>query len=168
MIIRRLEERDLSIRVSWMNNPKIYTSMHFAIPVTLENTIQWFENNKGKDSRTDVVFEDAETGELLAMGGLTGINRDANKAELYIFVNPDLHRGGIGTIATKLLCKYGFERLNLDKIYLETNENNVAAQKVYFKCGFHLEGIHRGEYRADDGRLLSRMYFGMLKGELNE
>lgn len=166
MILRTLQIGDLKIRVDWMNNPKVYSSMHFDIPVSLDNTIRWFENNQKNDNRADVVFE--EKGQLLAMGGLTNINRETNKAELYVFVNPNLQKGGFGTQATKLLCKYGFEDLKLDKIYLETNEDNHAAKKVYEKCGFQLEGILRNEYKNQEGLLKSRLYYGMLKGELNE
>ena len=166
MILRRLQVEDLKTRVEWMNNPKVYSSIHFDIPVSLDNTIRWFENNQKNDNRADVVFE--EKGQLLAMGGLTNINRETNKAELYVFVNPNLQKGGLGTQATKLLCKYGFENLYLDKIYLETNEDNHAAKRVYEKCGFQLEGILRNEYKNQKGFLKSRLYYGMLKGELNE
>ena len=166
MILRRLQIEDLKTRVEWMNHPKVYSSMHFDIPVSLDNTIRWFENNQKNDNRADVVFE--EKGQLLAMGGLTNINREMNKAELYVFVNPNLQKGGFGTKATKLLCKYGFENLHLDKIYLETNEDNHAAKRVYEKCGFRLEGVLRNEYKNQEGFLKSRLYYGMLKGELNE
>ncbi len=166
MIVRRLEESDLQLRVSWMNNEKVYGSMHFVIPVVMENTIKWYHNNIGNDMRADLTFE--EDGEIIAFGGLTGINREVNKAELYIFVNPNAQKGGIGTKATMLLCKYGFKELGLNKIYLETNEDNVAARRVYEKCGFKLEGVHREEYKTRDGVMLSRMYYGLLKSEFNE
>lgn len=166
MIIRKIEIEDLFTRVDWMNNPAIYMTMHYEVPVSIEKTQSWFERNKDNNNRCDVVFED--NNKIVAFGGLTNINKDVKKAELYIFVNPYLHKGGLGTTATKLLCKYGFNILNLNKIYLETNEDNFAARRVYQKCGFKLEGILREEYRKNDGQLLSRLYFGLLKGELNE
>ena len=166
MNARLLCEKDLPIRVEWMNNPKVYSSMHYEVPILLENTLNWFHKNVGNVGRADLVFE--EDGQIVAMGGLTAINREVDKAELYVFVNPNLQRGGIGTKATNLLCKYGFEQLNLNKIYLETNEDNWAARRVYEKCGFRLEGVHRAECKNCNGDWQSRMYFGMLKGELNE
>lgn len=165
MIARRLEERDLQLRVNWMNDEKVYSSMHFDIPVTIENTNKWFRNNQGSDKRADLAFED--NGEVLAFGGLTNINRDLNNAEMYIFVNPEKQKGGLGTKATRLLCEYGFQQLGLNKIYLETNEDNSAARRVYEKCGFKIEGIHREEYKKRDGRFLSRIYYGLLKSEFN-
>lgn len=166
MIIRDLKEKDLPARVEWMNNPRIYGSMHYSVPILLENTINWYKSNVGNNKRVDVVFEVDE--QLVAMGGLTNINPDSKLAELYIFVNPDLQGGGIGTKATKLLCRMGFERCNLEKIYLYTNDNNVLAQKVYEKCGFTLEGRLRKEYITEDGLRLDRLYYGLIKGELNE
>ena len=165
MIVRELEEGDLQLRVSWMNNEKVYKSMHFEIPVLMENTINWFHNNIGNEKRSDMVFE--TDGEIVAFGGLTGINREVNKAELYVFVNPEAQKGGIGTQATQLLCKFGFDRLGLNKIYLETNEDNLPARRVYEKCGFKLEGILREECVAPSGLLLARMYYGLLKTEFN-
>lgn len=165
MIVRRLTKDDLQLRVDWMNNPKIYSSMHFEIPILIDNTIRWFENNVDNNKRADLVFE--ENGVVVAFGGLTNINSEVKKAELYIFVNPENQKSGIGTRATKTLCSYGLNQLGLNKIYLETNEDNVAAQRVYEKCGFVLEGKLRNEYISKDGRIMCRMYYGLLKGELN-
>lgn len=165
MIVRKLEESDLKLRVSWMNSEKVYSSMHFDIPVVMENTLKWYHNNIGNDKRADLTF--VEDGEIVAFGGLTGINREVNKSELYIFVNPNAQKGGIGTKATMLLCRYGFEELGLNKIYLETNEDNVVARRVYEKCGFKLEGVHREEYKTPDDVMLSRLYYGLLKREFD-
>lgn len=166
MIIRRLTKTDLPLRVEWMNDSRVYSSMHFSVPVLLENTIMWYEKNITNATRADFVFE--ENGEVVAFGGLININREINKAELYVFVNPENHKGGVGTRATKAMCRYGFEHLGLEKIYLETNEDNFAAQHVYEKCGFVLEGKFRNEYRTKDNHLLCRLYYGLLKDELND
>lgn len=165
MIIRKLAFEDLQIRVNWMNNPNVYRSMHYAIPIVMENTIRWYNDNIGSEKRIDLTFE--ENNEIIAFGGLTNINREINKAELYIFVNPFTQKKGFGTRATMELCRYGFEELSLDKIYLETNEDNYAAQRVYEKCGFVLEGKLRNEYKSVNGTLMCRMYYGLLKGELH-
>lgn len=164
MKIRKIEEKDLEERVAWMNNPKVYESMHYVVPVCYENTVMWYKNNKNNLSRYDMVFED-EKGRLVAMGGLTSIDPHIKKAEFYIFVDPESQGKGIGSEASALLCKYGFESLGLNKIYLHTNESNIGARKTYEKIGFKLEGILRSEAIVR-GRCEDRLYYGLMAYEL--
>ena len=164
MELRELVESDLSLRVEWMNNPAVYNTMHYSVPILLGNTQEWFKRNRRNPDRYDVVFED-ENGTPVAMGGLTGIDSDNFKAELYIFVNPLRQGEGLGTLATRLLCKYGFESLKLNKIYLYTDAGNKGACKVYEKVGFKLEGCLRNENRKGNRRE-DRLYFGMFPQEL--
>lgn len=165
MKIRLLTKDDLPIRVEWMNNPAIYKNMHFTPPISLEKTIEWHSRNQNNNNRCDVAFEDNE-GNLVAMGGLTAIDYSVRKAEFYIFVNPQRQREGIGTKATYLLCKYGFDILQLHKIYLYTNSTNYGARKTYEKVGFTLEGVHRAEMITND-KYDDRLYYGLLSEEID-
>ena len=142
MKIRRLQKEDLQTRVEWMNNEKVYSSMHFSVPVVMENTVRWFENNIGNEKRADVAFE--EDGEIVAFGGLTGVDPTLKKAELYIFVNPNIQAKGYGTKATMLLCEYGFNEMGL---------HNVLGQ-----CRRHLSiqnGFHTGNNHLHGGLLVT-------------
>lgn len=163
MEIRRLSYEDLKTRVEWMNNPLIYSSMHYEVPILLDKTIQWYEKNLTDDRRFDItVLEDDE---IVAFGGFTSINREVGKAETYLFADPfHLHKG-VGTRAKKLICKFGFEELGLNKLFFITNEDNYASIRVNEKCGFKLEGRMREEYLTKDGALKDRLYFGLLKEE---
>lgn len=163
MEIKHLEQEDLPVRISWMNDKRVYSSMHFSIPVSLEDTIEWYEKNKSCDSRYDASIWD--NGEIVAFCGISSIKLDTGVGELYVFVNPLKQGKGIGTSAIKLLCKYAFTKLALYKICLMTNEDNYAAQVVYERCGFKLEGRMRNEYLSETGVLLDRLYYGLLKNE---
>lgn len=163
MIIRKLNRDDLSTRVLWMNNPRIYSSMHFEIPILMDNTLKWFETNLTKEDRYDVTI--IENDVIVAFGGFTSINREIGKAETYLFADPfHLHKG-IGTRAKKMMCQFAFQQLGLNKIYFVTNEDNVASIRMNEKCGFKMEGRFRQEYRTKDGLLKDRLYYGLLKGE---
>ena len=164
--LRKLQASDLEQRVEWMNNPSIYTTMHFVPPISLDTTREWFEKNQKVNTRIDVAFDDEE-GNLVAMGGLTAIDFSVRKAEFYVFVNPKMQKRGFGTQATYLLCKYGFEILQLHKIYLYTNGTNIGARKTYEKVGFTLEGTMRDERIAGE-KYEDRLYYGLLAGELDK
>lgn len=163
MKIRKLVKADLAERVVWMNHPAVYKTMHFVPPITLDKTIEWFEKNQSNASRIDFAFENLE-GQLMAMGGLTAIDYSVRKAEFYVFVNPNYQRQGIGSKATGLICKYGFDVLNLHKIYLYTNASNTGAKKTYENMGFKLEGRHRDELICNE-KYDDRLYYGLLSSE---
>ena len=56
MELRKIKFEDLPVRVDWMNNPIIYNTMHYSIPITLENTQNWFVKNVVNQNRSDVTF----------------------------------------------------------------------------------------------------------------
>lgn len=162
MEIRKLALEDLTLRVEWMNNPLVYKSMHFEVPVLIDKTIEWYNRNQQREDRVDCAFFD-ESGGIVAFGGITSINYEIGKGETYIFTNPIAHHKGIGTQAMRLLCKYGFEVVGLNKLYAYTNEDNVASIRLHQKVGYEIEGRLRQEYKDADGNLKDRIYLGYLK-----
>ncbi|MCQ2217124.1 MAG: GNAT family N-acetyltransferase [Paludibacteraceae bacterium] len=164
MFIRRLQIEDLPIRIEWMNNPAIYSTMHYDLPITLEKTTQWFYNNVNNVHRADMVVLD-EKKQIVAFCGVTAIDLVVKKGESYTFVNPNMKGQGIGTKARTLLLNYVFNELGLNKVYCYTNEDNVASWKLSEKLGFKLEGVHRKEYFTANGEWKNRLYHGLLKEE---
>jgi diamine N-acetyltransferase len=162
MVIRKLALGDLQQRVDWMNNPLVYKSMHFDVPVLIDKTIEWYNRNQQREDRVDCVFFD-DAGDIVAFGGITSINKEIGKGETYIFTNPKDHHKGIGTEAMKLLCKYGFETVGLNKLYAYTNEDNAASIRLHQKVGYEIEGRLRQEYKDAEGTLKDRIYLGYLR-----
>lgn len=161
MKLRRLETRDLPLRVAWLNDVRINATLNIQTPVTEAGTRAWFERVRGNASRADFAFEDA-AGTVVAMGGFTDIELSVKKAELYVFVDPNLKNRGFGTQAVSVMCGYGFESLGLEKIYLNANADNVPARKVYENCGFVLEGVLRREV-INNGKLKDRCRYARYK-----
>ena len=161
MELRRLKKEDLPTRVLWMNNPAVYNSMHFTLPITLEGTEMWFDNNIGNDKRVDVVLLD--DGKIVAFAGITNIDLSLSKGESYTFVCPDLQGKGIGTRARRMVLDFAFSELGLNKVFAYTNEDNIPSCKLSEKLGFKLEGRFRQEYINKDGELKDRLYYGLLK-----
>ena len=73
----------------------------------------------------------------IGSAGLKNIDYINRKAELNIVIGfSEYHGKGLGTEATKLIIKYGFDYLNLNKIYLKFIKFNESAEKAYTKAGF--------------------------------
>ena len=77
---------------------------------------------------------------------LVEIDHIHRRAEYQIIVAPDHQGKGIATRATELALEYGFSVLNLYKIYLIVDVENVGARHVYEKIGFQAEGTLRHEF----------------------
>ena len=161
MEIRRLNEHDLKTRVDWMNNPSIYGSMHFDVPVSYDKTVEWFHSHEGSSRRVDLVVEDGH--EIVAFCGITNVDAHISKAETYLFVDPGRQHSGIGTQAKRLLIDYAFRKFGLNKLYVVTNEDNSGSIALQRKLGYQLEGRFREEYPQVDGTRKDRLYFGLLK-----
>ena len=76
--------------------------MAIEVPMSLVATQQWFTKNALNEQRNDFSFflqhiDDSNT-RLVAMGGLVDIDRKHQRAELYIVVDPEMTRRGIGKI----------------------------------------------------------------------
>jgi RimJ/RimL family protein N-acetyltransferase len=71
---------------------------------------------------------------------------------------------GYGTDAMRLLLRYAFSELNLERVSLSTYGYNERAQRSYLKAGFTLEGRQRESLRRDDLRW-DMVYMGILRDE---
>lgn len=159
----KFKKNDITTRVNWINNPKINGTMFFNLPATIEDTEKWFNQNIGNQNRIDFSFKN-ENDELIAMGGFTGIHKEHNNGEFYVMVNPEMHGQGIGKKVSIWMYNYAFSKLNLHKIYLYTNDDNISAYSIYEKAGFKLEGVLR-EHKWKKDKYKNRRVYGLLKEE---
>jgi RimJ/RimL family protein N-acetyltransferase len=70
---------------------------------------------------------------------------------------------GHATRAVRLICRWGFESLNLERIDLLAATGNPASQQVAERSGFTCEAVLRSYLRAKDERQ-DMVAFGMLRG----
>ncbi len=72
---------------------------------------------------------------------------------------------GIATEAARATIKFAFEHLRVDRVELQCAADNMASQRVAERCGFHLEGRFRQRQRKKDGKLVDRLWYGLLREE---
>lgn len=163
--IRRFEKTDIPKKVEWINNPENNKFLHYDIPICAEKTEKWFDSHKGEDSRYDAVIEC--DGVPVGTIGLLSIDSKNSKAEYYIAMGETSYKGkGVAKEASRLILKYGFEKLGLNRIYLFTEVDNLAAQKLFERVGFVREGVIRQDI-VSHGRFVDRAAYGYLKEDWN-
>jgi len=163
---RPLEKKDLPTRVEWFNTTEVYTQMPLDIPFSLSETQEWYERIIHDESRADFCTINTE-GQLVAMHGLTDIDMDNKRAELYIVVNPERTGEGIGSESVQWLCNRGFNQHELNKIFLYTVESNNGARRFYERLGFTQEARLRS-HRYHMDKLIDRYIHSLLRSEWRE
>ena len=71
---------------------------------------------------------------------------------------------GYGTDALRTMLRWAFRHLNLHRIELSVEPDNVRAVRVYEKLGFVREGMRR-EHHYDDGCFRDELIMGLLGRE---
>ena len=100
-----------------------------------------------------------------SIGVMAFLNYDVMqfKAELRKLIgNPKMRGKGLGKEATRLWIRYGFESLDLKKIYVNTLETNLANIRLNEELGFRVEGILRNEVFVD-GAYRDVLRMGLLR-----
>lgn len=104
---------------------------------TMDDQMQWFE---GLQKRTDRKFFSIITlpnEELIGNGGFVAIDLRTKQATFRITLGNTAHHGkGYGTEATRLILRYGFEDMGLEKIILKVLKRNTRAVGMYTNVGF--------------------------------
>ncbi|WP_073071710.1 GNAT family N-acetyltransferase [Thermosipho atlanticus] len=143
ILLRPMEIEDAEKFVELINDEELRQYLSLVLPINKYAEENWIKNNTNK---LDVVNFSIETldGVLIGGTGLKDIDWINRSAEFGIGIFDKRYwNKGMGTEATRLMLKYSFEYLNLNRIYLRAYEFNKRAIRVYEKCGFLIEGKER-------------------------
>ena len=144
--LRPLEIDDVDHILPYFNDEDVrqYLAVVFPINRMLErNFIESLYRDK-----ENIVLGMEVSGTLIGAIGLHRIDWVNRSAELGIAIfRKEYWNKGYGTESIKLVQRYAFEYLNLNRIYLKVYEYNERAIHVYENCGFKVEGrLRKAKY----------------------
>ena len=161
--LRAVEKESIEQFRQWRNRPELrkYFREYRELSSTMQNA--WYENRVLSDDK-QVNFEIRFKDTLIGHCGLYYIDWIHRHAEFGIYIGNDSFRsGGFGSDALRTLVKYGFNDLNLNKIWCEVYTNNDALD-IYRHIGFTDEGVLRQHY-YNEGQYWDSTMLSMLKSE---
>ena len=107
-------------------------------------------------------------GSLVGYAGICNISDFNKSGEYFILIgNKELWGKGIGTSVSQQIIDYGFEKLNLNRIFLTVSEPNIGGILAYKKAGFKIEGRLR-DACFRDGNFHDKIVMSILKSEFND
>jgi len=147
--LRPIERADLPQLVTWRNDPEIFRGFFTTFPLSLSGQDAWFEDLlRRQDKKLFIIESKQET--AVGTVGFDHIDWKNQKAEFGNMLVAKEHRGqGFASDATKTALRFGFDHMNLNRIYLEVYAWNEGAVRLYQKCGFQVEGALRQAYYSE-------------------
>ncbi len=115
----------------------------------------------------DLAVVDAATGSVLGAIGLGGGELTSRSANVGYWLARESRGKGYMTRAVRLLARWAFERLALERLELLTDPNNAASQRVAARCGFRREGHLRSHLVVrHSGERRDSLVYGLSPGEI--
>lgn len=158
-----IESESLPIMLKWINDRDTVLFNSYFKPVSKDEHKLWFEKIKCANDMNFFGIYKNEEGQLIGSCKLFNINFIDRNAELQIRIGDVNNRcKGYGSQALELLVSFGFDDLNLNKIFLHVFRDNERAIKSYRRVGFIEEGILR-RHAHIDGYYKDVLVMGLLR-----
>ncbi len=141
--LRPLKKEDLAFLYDMRTNPDVMNYWFEEPYASMENLIKFYES-EGSDSHRQFILY--HSNEKVGYMGLFNIDTRHRHAEFGIMITPSQQGKGYATEATRLIVEYGFNQLNLNKLFLYVDKHNEKAAHIYKKVGFKIEGDLKNHY----------------------
>jgi len=168
--LRPLKKSDSELFFKWRNDLNFVEkalSMRLPKHELLEET--WLDNAMQDTSNRNVYFiiEARDTGQPIGFTALTNIDWISRNASAGIAVMHQDYRGkGLSTESFRALFDYGFNILNLHKIWTHVYSVNQASVKLHERLGCSLEGTLKEHYYWNNA-YHDAFQYGILKETFN-
>lgn len=169
LYLRPLKKEDINKRyLFWLNDADVtrYMQMRFS-PPNMIDLKKYYESVKCRNEARMFAIVKKDGDEHIGNIKLDHIDPYHKFADLGIIIGEKKYWGkGYGQEACKLLLKYAFGILKLNKIILGVYSINIPAIKAYEKVGFKNEGRLKNII-SFNGRFVDDILMGISKNEFS-
>ena len=167
-ILRPWRREDVEDVLRYANNEKIARNLRniFPYPYIRTDAETFIESCIAADETCQMLRAIEADGHAVGSIALSrGGDVYARTAELGYWLAEDYWGRGIMTQAVRQLCREGFSRWDIQRIYAEPFAYNIASRRVLEKAGFTLEGIMRqGVFKR--GQVCDSCMYALLRESL--
>ena len=167
--LRSPEPEDGAPGYAWANDFDVTRNIKIRYPQSHQGQRDWAVRSSLPGYALALFsIETLASNQVIGTCGLRTGQPENRCATLAIWIGEkQFWNGGYGTDSMLLLCRFGFDMMNLHRIELDVYADNPRAQHVYEKIGFTVEGRKRDhDHRA--GRYRDTIMMGLLAAELRD
>jgi RimJ/RimL family protein N-acetyltransferase len=121
---------------------------------------------KAWEDGTWAVFRIADAASDEVIGGINLRFGEHDTAEISYFLRTSARGRGVATRAVRLVVRWAFERLGIERIELRVHPDNTASRRVAERVGFAREGVERASRAWPDGTRFDSIVFSLLASDL--
>jgi RimJ/RimL family protein N-acetyltransferase len=166
--LREYRQEDIPQALAYVNDPEVKRLLNPSIPypLTLSDEEKWVAEQSANSQTTySFAIETLADGKYIGGCGINSINWKNSTAEVGIFIGDKAFwNQGYGTDAMRVLLRFIFDQMNINKVKLNVFSFNLRALRMYQKCGFKEEGRLRQELFRD-GKYHDIILMGLLREE---
>lgn len=164
-LARPIKEDGVAI-ARWSNDVEYSRLLRRGLiyPDAIEGFEEWLSSMIKEQSAYPFSIRRIEDQVLVGFLMLHEIAWQARHCTFFIGLDPALRGQGYGSDALKVMLKYAFMEMNLNRVGLDVMSYNEAAIHTYSKVGFQ----HEGRVRAvvfRDGVYYDMLHMGILRSE---
>lgn len=162
--LRAIEEEDLPQLLAWRNDPEMRRYFREYRELNMTQQRAWFEKSVLNNPAIRMfAIIDLANDELMGAAGLCYIDPINRNADFSIYIGADdlYIDEEYAPDAGRILLKYGFEELNLHKVWAEIYSIDEPKQRLFYELGFSREGVHR-ETHWTEGKWVDSLFYGLL------
>ena len=163
--LRPLEKGDAPVITPWFNDAEVTRFLLRVRPMSVAAEEAFIAGVNADPMEMILGVVVRETDRLI---GTTALHKTdiRNRHTMFGIVLGDKAAWGkgYGTEVTRLMVRYAFETLNLNRVSLHVFENNPRGVRAYEKAGFRIEGRLRQDCFRE-GRYWDTIVMGILREE---
>ncbi len=165
--LRAVEPEDLEFLYQVENEEIFWEISNTNSPYSKWVLRQYLENAK-KDiyeaKQLRLIIEESK--QKIAIGTIDLFDFDPKnlRAGIGILIQKEFQGSGFGSEAVELLIGYGFSILNLNQIFVNITEDNLASIKLFSNFGFELIGVKK-EWIYQDNKFKNELMFQLIKSK---
>jgi UDP-4-amino-4,6-dideoxy-N-acetyl-beta-L-altrosamine N-acetyltransferase len=167
VIIQGIEREHLPLLKAWRNNPEVYSTLFEHELLTDTHQERWYQRLLDRTDQRQwlITTTDATPIGVIGFSQLDWRNRSAEWG--FYIGEMDYRMGGYAAEAEFLLLDYGFNHLNLHRIWCRTFAFNKKVLAMHKRFQFQQEGMLR-ESAYHNGSYENVVLMGILKTEFNK
>lgn len=145
LYLRQVTNEDADIVLKGYSDSRVnhFMSVSYSSLEEVQVQLKWYEELYAQKTGIwwGICLNDSD--EMIGNGGFHLWHQTFRSAELGYWILPEYQGNGYAVEAVQLMLKYGFYKMNLNRIEAIVEQGNQASSHLLAKLGFHLDGVRR-------------------------